>query len=63
MSILEELKTILPEQRIKSRLIDRHSYARDASFYRLIPEVVVQPVNEKEIVDLFESSQRILCYR
>jgi len=59
MSILEDLKSILPEERIKGRLIDRHSYARDASFYRLIPEVVVQPINEKEIIDLFTYSQKV----
>ncbi|MEA3287874.1 MAG: FAD-binding and (Fe-S)-binding domain-containing protein [Candidatus Marinimicrobia bacterium] len=59
MSIIEDLKQILPEDRIKGRLIDRHSYARDASFYRLIPEVVVQPVNEQEIIDLFAYSQRV----
>ncbi|NQV16681.1 FAD-binding oxidoreductase [bacterium] len=58
MSILDDLKSILPDERIKNRLIDRHSYARDASFYRLIPEVVVQPVNEQEIIDLFSFSQR-----
>ncbi|MCF6238626.1 MAG: FAD-binding oxidoreductase, partial [Candidatus Marinimicrobia bacterium] len=59
MSIIEDLKNILPEDRIKNRLIDRHSYARDASFYRLIPEVVVQPENEQEIIDLFNYSQRV----
>ena len=59
MSILEDLKNILAEDRIKGRLIDRHSYARDASFYRLIPEVVVQPVDEQEIIDLFAYSQRV----
>lgn len=58
MNILEDLKVILPEERIKSRLIDRHSYARDASFYRLIPQVIVQPLNEQEITDLFELSRR-----
>ena len=58
MSIIDELKAILPEERIKGRLIDRHSYARDASFYRLIPEVIVQPVNEQEIIDLFSYSQK-----
>lgn len=56
--LLEALHTILPESRIKSRLIDRHAYARDASFYRLIPEVVVQPVNEQEIIDLFTLSRK-----
>ncbi len=59
MSILEDLKHILAEERIKTRLIDRHSYARDASFYRLIPEVVVQPVNETEIIALFEYSREV----
>ncbi len=59
MSIIEDLKNILPEDRIKGRLIDRHSYARDASFYRLIPEVVVQPENEQEIIDLFAYSQQV----
>ena len=57
-AMLEALSTILPEDRIKARLIDRHSFARDASFYRLIPKVVVQPVNEKEIIELFSYSQR-----
>ncbi len=58
-SLIEALQQILPENRVKSRLIDRHSYARDASFYRLIPEVVVQPVNEQEIIDLFLLSRKI----
>ena len=59
MSILAELAQIIPSDRVKGRLIDRYSYARDASFYRLIPELIVQPVNEKEIVDLFEFSKRL----
>ena len=50
---LEQLQEILPPERIKARPIDRHSYARDASFYRLIPQVIVQPVNEREIKALF----------
>lgn len=58
MSILDELRVLLDEDRVKSRLIDRHSYARDASFYRLIPEVIVQPINEEEIQGLFALSQR-----
>jgi D-lactate dehydrogenase len=58
MDLIEDLKRIIPEARIKDRLTDRHSYARDASFYRLIPQVVVQPVNEEEIIDLFALSHR-----
>ena len=56
--LLDDLKAILPENRIKVRLIDRHSFARDASFYRLIPEAIVQPADEKEIIKLFAYSQR-----
>ncbi len=55
---MEALRTILPDDRIKARLIDRHRYARDASFYRLIPRAVVQPANEKEIIGLFAFSQK-----
>lgn len=57
-SMMDALRAILPEDRIKGRLIDRHSYARDASFYRLVPRVVVQPVSEQEIIDLFAYSQK-----
>lgn len=57
-TVLDALTGILPEDRIKGRLIDRHRFARDASFYRLIPKVVVQPINEKEITDLFAYSQQ-----
>lgn len=57
-SMIEALHAILPEDRVNARLIDRHSYARDASFYRLIPKVVVQPINEQEIADLFVYSQK-----
>ncbi|MBN1542336.1 FAD-binding oxidoreductase [candidate division KSB1 bacterium] len=54
MNLAASLKTILPKNRIRSRLIDRYSYARDAGFYRLIPQVVVQPQGEDEIQSLFE---------
>lgn len=52
------LETILPKERIKSRLLDRISYASDAGFYYLQPKAVVQPVNEKEIVSLFAFSHQ-----
>jgi len=53
MDIGIQLKAILPEDRIKTRLIDVLSYASDAGFYRLIPKAVVQPKNEAEIIALF----------
>ena len=56
MALLDELRNILPPERIKDRLIDRLSYASDAGFYQLIPQVVVLPVNEEEIKSLFRIS-------
>ena len=58
MNLVEALRGILPEDRIRSRVIDRYSFARDASFYRLIPQVVVQPQSEAEIKDLFQLSHQ-----
>ena len=54
MSIAGDLARIIPLQRRKTRLIDRHRYARDASFYRLIPQAVVQVENELEVIKLLE---------
>ena len=55
--MLEGLQKILPESRIKTRYIDLISFASDAGFYHLIPKAVVQPVNEEEIISLFQFSQ------
>jgi D-lactate dehydrogenase len=57
MDIKTELQKILPEARIKTRLIDRITYASDAGFYHLVPQAVVRPVNEEEIIALFRFSQ------
>jgi D-lactate dehydrogenase len=53
---IDQLKSILPPDRIKTRLIDVLSYAADAGFYSLTPKAVVQPVNESEIISLFNFS-------
>ena len=55
--MIEELKKILPENRVRSRYIDLISFASDAGFYHLVPKAVVQPVNEDEIKSLFKFSQ------
>ena len=55
--ITDELKKILPEDRIKTRQIDLVSYAADAGFYYLLPKAVVRPVNETEVAGLFKFSQ------
>ncbi|CAN5219728.1 FAD-binding and (Fe-S)-binding domain-containing protein [soil metagenome] len=56
--MIEALKKILPENRIRSRYIDLVSFASDAGFYHLLPKAVVQPVNEAEIILLFQFSQQ-----
>jgi D-lactate dehydrogenase len=39
-------------------MIDLVSYAADAGFYSLIPKAVVQPINEDEVVNLFNFSSQ-----
>lgn len=58
IDIREELQKILPEERIRARYIDLVSFASDAGFYYLLPKAVVQPVNEAEIIALFDFSRR-----
>ncbi|WP_316813891.1 FAD-binding and (Fe-S)-binding domain-containing protein [Pedobacter heparinus] len=58
MDIGKLLLDILPEERIKVRLIDLVAYASDAGFYYLRPKAVVQPVAESEIIDLFKFSHQ-----
>lgn len=56
METAKLLESILPKERIKSRLIDLVAYAPDAGFYYLQPRAVVQPQSEEEIKDLFTFS-------
>ena len=48
----EKLSHIFPETRIKSRPIDRIAYANDASYFRLVPQAVVQPESIGERANL-----------
>lgn len=56
MTLKEQLERILPPRRVRTRYIDLVSFASDAGFYYLLPEAVVQPINESEIVALFQFS-------
>ncbi len=58
VKMIESLKKIIPENRIRARYIDLISFASDAGFYHLIPKAVVQPVGEEEIISLFQLSQK-----
>lgn len=52
------LTSILPASRIRNRLIDRIAYANDASYFRLVPQAVVQPNSIDEIQALFKYTQQ-----
>ncbi|MEO6290304.1 MAG: FAD-binding and (Fe-S)-binding domain-containing protein [Ginsengibacter sp.] len=52
------LLKILPEERVKARLIDRYAYASDASHFYLVPQAVIQPVSVEEIKKIFEFSNQ-----
>jgi D-lactate dehydrogenase len=58
MDIGKELRSLLPADRVRTRYIDRVTYASDAGFYYLLPKAVVHPVSEEEIIALFGFSQQ-----
>ncbi len=58
MDIGKELRSLLPADRVRTRYIDRVTYASDAGFYYLLPKAVVHPVSEEEMIALFGFSQQ-----
>jgi D-lactate dehydrogenase len=54
----DELRKIIPANRIRDRYIDLVSFAADAGFYYLLPKAVVQPVSEAEVISLFQFSHQ-----
>ncbi len=56
-NLKEKLSSILSEQRVHTRLIDRVAYANDASYFRLVPQAVVQPNSIDDVRALFQFSQ------
>jgi D-lactate dehydrogenase len=58
MDISSKLSEIVPPARVHARLIDRIAYANDASYFRLIPQAVVQPNSISEIQSLFKFTQQ-----
>lgn len=58
MTLQDQLSQFLPSSRVHTRLIDRVAYANDASYFRLVPQAVVQPSSISQIQALFQFSQR-----
>lgn len=63
---MNHLLKIFPSNRVKNNLVDRLAYAGDAGFYELIPQAIVQPNCNEEIIQLFKWSHKTnipLCFR
>ncbi|GAB4445116.1 MAG: FAD-binding and (Fe-S)-binding domain-containing protein [Anaerolineales bacterium] len=58
MDLASRLSQIIHPSRVKARLIDRIAYANDASYFRLVPQAVVQPNSIGEIQALFKFTQQ-----
>jgi D-lactate dehydrogenase len=58
LELRDELAAILSPTRVLTRPIERIAFANDASFYRLIPQAVVQPDSMDEIGTLFSFSHK-----
>ncbi|THU39786.1 FAD-binding oxidoreductase [Niastella caeni] len=56
--VQQALAAHFPADRLKTRLIDLHAWSSDASFYSLVPEAVVFPVNIEEVQLLFKLAQQ-----
>jgi glycolate oxidase len=58
--IIEELRSIIPDERILLELQERYSYSFDASFGEYLPEVVVQPDQVEEISKIVKLANKYL---
>src|SRR5512143_2614007 len=58
MELDAQLTEFIPASRVHARLIDRIAYANDASYFRLVPQAVVQPNSISEIQSLFKFIQQ-----
>jgi D-lactate dehydrogenase len=58
MELHNQLSKVISPTRVHTRLIDRIAYANDASYFRLVPQAVVQPNSISEIQSLFKFTQQ-----
>ncbi|AEV99807.1 FAD-linked oxidase [Niastella koreensis] len=56
--VQEALAAQFPADRLKTRPIDLHAYSSDASFYTLVPQAIVFPVNIEEVQLLFKLAKQ-----
>lgn len=55
---INEISIVIPEERIRRSYIDRLAWGTDASFYRLIPKVVIHTENEDELVSIINAATK-----
>lgn len=56
--ILDEIRAIIPQERILLDLQERYSYSFDASFGEYLPDVVIQPNDAEEISQLVKLANK-----
>src|SRR5215510_13326476 len=58
MDLQPQLSQIVPSSRVLTSYLHRIAYANDASYFRLVPQAVVQPNSISEIQSLFKFTQQ-----
>src|SRR6266542_1458370 len=58
MNLHEELSQIIHPSRVLTSHLHRVAYANDASYFRLVPQAVVQPNSISEVQSLFKFTQQ-----
>ena len=59
VQFIQNLSPIIPKDRLITDPLRTLAYGTDASFYRLIPQVVVQVHNEKEVIAVLENAKSL----
>eukprot|EP00281_Chroomonas_sp_CCMP1168_P023421 CAMPEP_0206227410 /NCGR_PEP_ID=MMETSP0047_2-20121206/8608_1 /ASSEMBLY_ACC=CAM_ASM_000192 /TAXON_ID=195065 /ORGANISM="Chroomonas mesostigmatica_cf, Strain CCMP1168" /LENGTH=1070 /DNA_ID=CAMNT_0053650559 /DNA_START=34 /DNA_END=3246 /DNA_ORIENTATION=+ len=57
-SFREEIKSIVPDSRVFTDPLRTLAYGTDASFYRLVPKIVVKVHNEEEMIKLILAARK-----
>jgi glycolate oxidase len=56
--VVEELEKIVGKERLSTRIADLYVYGFDASIHHKTPDVVVRPLNTKEVSDIVKLANR-----
>lgn len=59
-TFLKAVKTILKESQIITNKLQRYAYGTDASFYRLVPQLILNIDNETELIEVIKLSNQYL---